>query len=183
MAQAAGRIAQWKEDDLEDQDTADYSQTKTRGKKSGSLMVATERIRNNIDWPHMHVRRMVNGKRCTLNYAELTAEEFVYGYLTMLINPRNGMDQEIMIPLLRMVMQDAVDYSWSNARNFYETLGIVVKKGDMQWSDSDTIREYRMTYSRAVFPEAKKEAKDTKEGARPQPRQATRVHTANEHAH
>ena len=137
--------------------------------KSGSLMVATDRIKYSIDWPHMHVRRMTNGKRRTLNYAELTPEEFVYGYLTMLINPRNGMDEKIMIPLLRIVMQDTVDYSWINARNFYETLGIEVEKGDMRWEDTETIREYRMTYSRAVFPETK-DGKETKEATRPQPR-------------
>ena len=169
MAQAAGRIAQWKEDELDDQDTVDFTRPKTQGKKSGSLMVATDRIKHSIDWPHMHVRRMTNGKRRTLNYAELTPEEFVYGYLTMLINPRNGMDEKIMIPLLRIVMQDTVDYSWINARNFYETLGIEVEKGDMRWEDTETIREYRMTYSRAVFPETK-DGKETKEATRPQPR-------------
>ena len=71
-----------------------------------------------------------------------------------------------------MIMQDTMDYSWKNASNFYETLGKEVEKGTMTWHDADTIRDYRMTYSRALFPE-KKEAI---QGARPPPTTGTGRH-------
>ena len=168
MAQAAGRIARLGEDDGEDEDTTDLSQNKTRGKKSGSLMVASDKVKRAIDWPHMHVSRRVNGKRKDLAYSELKVEEFAYGFLKMLKSSTNKMDSEVMMPLLTNLLQDKIDYSWANARDFYETIGKEVEKGALEWTDTDTMRDYRMTYSRAVFPE-KKEAK---EGVKTQPRQA-----------
>ena len=86
----------------------------------------------------------------------------------MLKSSTNKMDSEVMMPLLTNLLQDTIDYSWANARDFYETIGKEVEKGALEWTDTDTMRNYRMTYSRAVFPE-KKEAK---EGAKTQPRQA-----------
>ena len=171
MAQAAGRIAQYRGDEQDDDELPDMPVTRAQGKKSGSLMVATDKVCQTIDWPHMHVRRVVNGKRKALTYSELKVEEFVFGYLTMLASPRSKMDSTIMIPLLRIVMQYAMDYSWANAMGFYKTLGQEVEHGMLQWHDKETIQEYRMTYSRALFPD-KKEAKENKEGARSPPRQA-----------
>ena len=168
MARAADRIAQFRGEEQDDDDLPDLSATRAQGKKSGSLMIATDKVQQTIDWPHMHVRRVVNGKRKALTYSELKVEEFVFGYLTKLANPRSKMDSAIMIPLLRIVMQDAMDYSWANAMGFYETLGQEVEHGTLKWHDKETIQEYRMTYSRALFPE-KKEAKENKEGARPPP--------------
>ena len=169
MAKAAGRIAQMGDDDRDEEDNGILPNAKSRGMKSGSVMVASDAIRRTIDWPHMHVCRRVNGRRKNMMFNELKPEEFVYGFLIMLKKTRNRMDREVMMPLLEMVMQDAVDYSWSNARDFYETLGLEVEKGQLEWTDTDTIRDYRMNYSRAVFPEKK----ETKETGKTQPRQAT----------
>ena len=169
MAQAAGRLAQLGDDDREDEDIGTLSLPKTRGKKSGSVMVATEIIRRVIDWPHLHVSRRVNGRSKNLTFNELKPEEFVCGFLVMLKNPRNKMDRDVMIEILEMVMQDTVDYSWNNGREFYEKLGIEVEKGALEWTDEDKIQRYRMNYSRAVFPE-KKEAKEGT--GKPQQRQA-----------
>ena len=56
-------------------------------------------------------------------------------------------------------------FSWENARNFYERVGLDVEKGVLQWTDDEEIRELRMQYARTVFP-AKRE---NKEGPRPAP--------------
>ena len=87
MAQAAGRIAQFRVEGYDDDDNVGLPRTKAQGRKAGALLVATDRIRNIIDWPHMHVGRMVNGKMKPLEYSELRVEEFVFGFLTMLNNP------------------------------------------------------------------------------------------------
>ena len=171
MAQAANRIAQLGIDDQDDEELVQITRARKQGKKSGSLMVPTDVVKNTIDWPHMHVRRMANGVRKTVTFKELKVEEFVAGYLTMLASPQCTMDKEVMIDILRMVMTDAVDFSWGNARGFYEILGHAVEEGTLNWVDTHTVREYRMHYSRAVFPEVK-EQKEQKEGARPQPKQA-----------
>ena len=103
MAQAASRLARLEGDEADDD--IDQYIPRNRGKKPGSLRVATDLVKHSIDWPHMHVRRMVQGKRKTLAYAELSVEEFVYGFLTMLENPDCKMDMRTMIKLLRILMQ------------------------------------------------------------------------------
>ena len=172
MMQAAGRLAQIEGEEADDEDNQYLPRTK--GKKSGSLRKATDSVKYTIDWPHMHVRRMTNGKRRTLAFTELTVEEFVYGFLTMLANTECKMDKDTMIELLRILMQDAMDYSWANAMNFYDTIAQEVEAGTLKWDDSVTIEKYRMQYSRAVFPMIKegKEGKEAKETTRPQPKQA-----------
>ena len=67
MAQAAGRIAQLRGDDRDDEEEFVLPRTKAQGKKSGSILVATDNVKHTIDWPHMHVRRIVNGRRKNLN--------------------------------------------------------------------------------------------------------------------
>ena len=83
----------------------------------------------------------------------------------MIESPHSKFDYRKMTTLFRHVMQDTVDFSWANARNFYERVGLDVEKGVLQWSDEEAIRELRFTYARTVFP-AKKE---NKEGPRPAP--------------
>ena len=169
MAQAAGRLAQLGDDDREDEENGTLSLTKTRGKKSGSVMVATEIVRRVIDWPHLHVCRRVNGHSKNLTFKELKPEEFVCGFLVMLKNTRNRMNRDVMLEILEMVMQDTVDYSWNNGREFYEKLGLEVEKGALEWNDDERIRSYRANYSRVIFPE-KKEARENT--GKPQQRQA-----------
>ena len=169
MAQAAGRIAQLRDDEDDEEDSHILPGARARGKKSGALLVAADTIKRTIDWPHFHVQRVTNGTRKNLTYSELKVEEFVFGFLTMLASPRCKMDKDIMIELLRKIMQDTMDYSWSNAMGFYKIIGQEVELGTLKWDDSDAIREYRMQYSRALFPEKKQESKDN---SKPTPRQA-----------
>ena len=67
-----------------------------------------------------------------------------------------------MLRILDMLMQDAMDFSWENARNFYEQLGLDVENGDIRWGDSEAVNLMRMTYSRTVFPEKKEEKQASK---------------------
>ena len=138
MAQAATRIAQMRSD--EQDDVLDTIQgIRARGKKSGSLLTAPDIVEKTIDWPHMHVRRVVNGKRKNLTYNDLSVEEFVYGYISMLKTSRNKMDRDTMIDLLQILMQDAMDFSWGNACGFYEAIGLEVEHGSLRWNNNARI--------------------------------------------
>ena len=163
MAQAAARIAQFGTDH-DDDDDGSSGRTKSKGKKSGSLLTAADRVEKQIDWPHLHVQRMTGGNRRNLTYPELRTDEFVFGYLAMLKSPKCEMDKDTMIDILSIIMQDSMDYTWPTARGFYQSLGLAVEKAELDWADSDTIRDMRMIYSRTVFQE-KHEPKDRKEGA------------------
>ena len=159
MSQAAERLAQLSvADDLE-METTGLTRIREQGRKSGAYMLPSDVVKRRVDWPHMHVQRMVAGKRKSVPFVELRVEEFVSGFLRMLKSPRSKMDPELMMPLLDMVMEDTIDYSWANALNFYLMVGLDVEYGVLAWDDSERIKEMRFKYSRAVFPE-KKEAKE-----------------------
>ena len=68
MQKAAQRIAQFKDDQLEEDELGATNKSKSNGKKSGSLLVAADRVDNRIDWPHMYVTRSQRGAgfRCLI---------------------------------------------------------------------------------------------------------------------
>ena len=161
MERAASRIAQFRELDLDDDDEDTISRGRNNGKKSGSVMVASDNVKKRIDWPHMHVQRMVHGKRENVPYKELKIDEFVYGFLVMLKQPKGKWDKDVMLDILCILMQDSMDFSWDNARSFYENLGLDVESGTKKWQDSGAIMDKRLIQSRTVYPkkEEEKEAK------------------------
>ena len=73
------------DDSLEFEDTQDDN--KTRGKKSGATMVASDKVVEQIDWPHMYVYRHAGEKRKEVPFGELSVEEFVFGFISMLESP------------------------------------------------------------------------------------------------
>ena len=155
MAAAAQRIARIKEEQEEGDYLNDQTRSNTGGKKSGSVMLASDAVLERIDWPHLYVRRVSGGKRKSVPYAELRIEEFVYGFISMIESPKCKWDYRTMARILRVLMQDTMDYSWSNALDFYKMIGLDVEQGIMSWEDHDIIRDMRLTYSRAVYPEKK----------------------------
>ena len=150
MRRAAERLAQLGTDDSEDDSGPDIDRGRRNGKKSGSIMTTTEKVVKRIDWPHFYVKRVVDGRRKNITYGELRLEEFVFGFVAMLRNPRSKFDKELMEAMLQNLMQDTMDYSWANARAFYEFVGIDVESGILRFEDEDRIRDMRFTYARAA---------------------------------
>ena len=159
MQRAAERIAQFRIDDSDDDDDIHISRSKKKGKKSGSMMLAAETVEERIDWPHMHVKRMVAGRRVPVPYKELKVDEFVYGFVQMLKSPKCEWNRDTMLDILGNLMEDSMDYAWENARAFYLLVGIDVEQGVRTWEDTDQITTMRLLHSRAVFPD-KKENKE-----------------------
>ena len=85
------------------------------------------------------------------------------GYLIMLDSSRGKWDKEVMLDILKMLLQDTVDFAWENARNFYRMVGLDVEAGIRRWTDTDAIKDRRIIHSRIVYPE-KKEVKEGKKG-------------------
>ena len=167
MAEAAERIAQLRMVDPDDDAELDLLHTtRAQGRKSGSQMVASDLVRKRIDWPHLYVQRMTSGKGSNVTYADLRIEEFVYGFLMMLKAPNNKWNAEDMLEILCWMMQDTMEYTWSNARGFYLLVGLAVEKGTLTWDNMEVIRDKRMTYARAVFPEKKEQKEASKPSAK-----------------
>ena len=155
MRRAAERIAWLQMDDEDDDGAAAMPIGRRNGKKSGSAMVAADTVKKRIDWPHLYVKRRVAGVRVPVRYEDLRIDEFVYGFLIMLKSEKFAGDKDNMLEVLGMLMEDSMDYTWSNARGFYYMLGLDVEQGTRSWSDRAAIQEMRLLQSRAVFPESK----------------------------
>ena len=157
MRQATARLSRvrWQDDDA----NGECSRHKSAGKKSGSMLTAAELVEERIDWPHMYVTRLTGGRRKGVNYAELTSEEFAYGFIAMIGTPHCNWDYRTMNEILGIIMQHAMQFGWESARALYQELGVEVEKDRMLWSDSDSIRDIRFNHSHHK-PTERKEPQD-----------------------
>ena len=155
MREATRKLRRLEELQMDDEDLIVVGSKKAAGKKSGSQMTAIDKVVKTVDWPHMHVRRMVAGKRKGVNYADVRVEEFVFGFLAMLKVQENKMDLLCMLQILQDLMQDTMEFSWANALTFYEQVGLEVEWGTLKWTDEERIKHLRFTYARTSFPSKK----------------------------
>ena len=88
MRQAARRLERLRLLDLDEAELDAQSTSKSAGKRSGSVLTATDKIVKTIDWPHLYVRPMNGGKRKGVLFADLNIEEFVFGFLVMIQAPK-----------------------------------------------------------------------------------------------
>ena len=73
----------------------------------------------------------------------------------------------VMTLILKNLMLDAMDFTWSSALSFYEIAGLEVEMGVTELTDSERMQQLRTAYSRVVFPVKEKEK--AKESPRPAP--------------
>ena len=133
MRQAVRRLERLRIREFDKAELDGQTTNKAAGKKSGSVLTATDKVVKHIDWPHMYVRRMVGGQRKEVAYNDLKVEEFVHGFLNMIAAPKNNMDYKGMLDILMNLMQDAMEFSWLNARSFYQMIVQDVEQGVVKW--------------------------------------------------
>ena len=151
MADVAAKLAAWGlAEDVGDLSNAATPPWRPRPKRSGTVSKGTDVIKNVIDWPHYHIRKGPN--RTPPEFAQLSAEEFVLGYLRMLKAPDSKFDNARMLEILLEVMEDAVDFGWDRARSFYGMVGLGVEHNEMGWADKQELLKMRLTHSRTVLP-------------------------------
>ena len=100
-------------------------------------------------------------------FSNLRVEEFTLGYLAMLDAPGCTLNRIDMMEILKMVLQDTLDFSWANAVGFYEKVAHEVEDGMMSWENMDKIKDMRLTYSRIIMPEKKEQKEATRVNTRP----------------
>ena len=159
MKRAAARLKRMRRSLREADELCDGHSFKAKGKRSGSVMTATDKVVKTVDWPHMFVRRNVGGRRKGVTFSELKVEEFVFGFLTMLEAPKCKMPHKTMMKVLRDIMQDAMDFSWQGARGLYENIGIEVETGMMEWTDEEGIKKKREEFAH-TFDNSRKEIRE-----------------------
>ena len=131
----------------------------TRGKRSGSVSKASDQIRNSIDWPHFHVFRGIN--MMPSSYEEMSLEEFILGYVRMLRDSDSQFDNSIMLEMLENLMEDTIDFKWSNAKAFFRSVGLEIERGKLSWDNAMEIQKRRLIQCRVV--------KSTAVPSKPQP--------------
>ena len=147
MVRVARRLRELGDDEQDDSAhgaTAAPLTTK-KGKRSGQVRTVEDIVIREVDWPHLNVYR--GAARRPVKYGDMTVTEFVYGYLQMIHNPRNRFDKDVMMGILRNIMEDALTYPWDNVRNFYRVLSSMVEMDRVQWTDTEQISTLRYHYA------------------------------------
>ena len=147
MSRVARRLFELGEDqgDDSDQDRTGLSLLGRRGKKSGQARTVEDVVITEIDWPHLNVYR--GPERRPVRFNELTVSEFIYGFLQMISIPRNHFNQDIMLNILKLMMEDTLNYPWESVRNFYRVLASSVEMNRIQWDDQVGIANLRYQFS------------------------------------
>ena len=149
VAQAAKRLADLGIEDAGKVHAVQVDNT-GKGRKSGAVSRATDQVRIITDWPHYHI---VRGPNLTpSSYEELSLEEFVLGYIRMINDRHSVYDSQVMWNLLEDLLEDAIDFSWTNAKAFYKSTGLEVERGLLSWNDLEAIHKRRMIQSRIYRP-------------------------------
>ena len=150
---------------LQEYDLPDASRIGTgninRGKKSGSISKASDKVIKDLDWPHYHITRGIN--LTPSSYEELSVEEFILGYIRMLRDTDSTFDKDVMLEILEDLMEDVIDFSWGNAKGFYKSIGLEIERGKFAWDDSATIQKKRFTQCRVQKAVEKQEVKPKKQ--------------------
>ena len=142
--QVARRLAQL-DFDSEFVDNNFETHGRRRGKKSGQSRTVEDTVIREIDWPHFYVYR--GNERRPTHYSDLTVSEFVLGFLSMIDNPRNGFNRDLMLSLLKDMMNDVSQYGWNQIRNFYKILASGIEMARYDWTDTSQIASIRAQYA------------------------------------
>lgn len=115
-----------------------------KGKKSGSARTAEDIVVRDIAWPHYPV--YVGPTRRPAKYSDLTPEQFVFGYIRNMQREPKAV-KTIMLNHLQDLMQDAMDYSWQNARSYHKLLLQQFEMDRLSWTDTEQIQEFRRIHA------------------------------------
>ena len=85
-----------------------------KGKKSGAVSKATDKVVKESDWPYYHITRGVD--LMPSSYDELSLDEFCLGYIRMLRDADSKFNLHIMLEVLEDMLEDTVDFSWKNVK-------------------------------------------------------------------
>ena len=103
--------------------------------KSGKTAKITSRVVNPQVWPHSELSLSYVTKN--VGYDELTMEEFVAGYSSILSRPRiSPVEKEARITHLTRLMYLAIQYEWGAVRDFHAAVLLEIERGFLVWGDS-----------------------------------------------
>ena len=70
------------------------------------------------------------------------------GFIRMLQDVYSVYDKNLMLEVLRDVLEDKVGFSWQNAKAFFRSTALEVERGKLKWIDSAIIQKCRFIQCR-----------------------------------
>ena len=86
-----------------------------------------------------HILRGVSKQRIT--YDQLNLTQFIQGFAKNIFEEQNPNICESMLQYLADLMEDATDFSWTNAKVSHAVLLCEMERGSLTWSDSHKISQ------------------------------------------
>ena len=106
--------------------------TSTGGKSSLFQVLCPCKIVSRQRWPHHYIPFGMSQK----SYKELSMPEFLYGYLSILLEFPDEIHQNELLLHLRDLMRLSVFYKWDAVCTFHSACLSRIKSGRSKWGDS-----------------------------------------------
>ena len=135
-----------KESDTDPDDEEDEPKPRrTRGKKkSGIKRTAADKVREEQDWPHLHVYS--GPSRKPAEYEKLTQSEFVQGYISIIQECKSMATKELMLQHLKELTEDVADVGFEAVRSLHSVILMEMEQGRLKWADQAMFQKLRTTH-------------------------------------
>ena len=128
--------------DLEKNFEAKGKSEKLKSKRGGSVEVLVEK---RVAWPHDVILGGQNRTRVT--YDQLSLTQFAQGFIKNVLEEKSEKIREKMLMYFADLMEDATDFSWSNAKAANAVILCEMERGRLTWEDSDRLDRLRRAHA------------------------------------
>ena len=96
-------------------------------------------------WPHDVILGGQNRTRVT--YDQLSLTQFAQGFIKNVLEEKSEKIREKMLMYFADLMEDATDFSWSNAKAANAVILCEMERGRLTWEDSDRLDRLRRAHA------------------------------------
>ena len=96
-------------------------------------------------WPHELILGGVNRQR--VSYDQLSLTQFVQGFTRNILDEPDRDCRDHMLGYLSDLMEDATDFSWTNAKAAHADLMCDMEREVLDWSDTSRIERIRRAHA------------------------------------
>ena len=120
---------------------------KIKSKRGGATEVL---VNNKVAWPQDHILGGPTKQR--LSYDQLNLTQFVQGFARNILEESDENSRKCMLNYLSDLMEDANDFSWSNAKASHAVLMCEMERGAVNWCDTTRIDRIRRAHAQKHNP-------------------------------
>ena len=130
--------------------------------KSGRFRNFDTNVQHYVQWPHELV--YVGTSRRTVAYDELTPQQFMLGYIKIILKEKSASTKDMILNYLAKLLQESIDNSWEASRGAHAVVLQEMERGSVTWNNSEEIDGIRKLYTQKVVSpsDVSKPVSDTK---------------------